>query len=59
MHWPLESYVKGLLKSVPMLAATIDSESQELITLTDRIAIEVHSCSFRTVRGYTILAALV
>jgi hypothetical protein len=51
-------YVKGLLKSVPMLAATIDSETQESITLTNRVVIEVHSCSFRAVRGYTVVACL-
>ena len=51
-------YVKGLLKSVPMLAATIESEIQESITLTNRVVVEVHSCSFRAVRGYTVVAAL-
>jgi hypothetical protein len=41
-----------------MLAATIDSETQESITLTNRVVIEVHSCSFRAVRGYTVVACL-
>jgi hypothetical protein len=51
-------YVKGLLKSVPMLAATIESETQESITLTNRVVIETHTASFRAVRGYTVVAAL-
>ena len=51
-------YVKGLLKSVSMLAATIESETRESITLTNRVVIEVHSCSFRAVRGYTVVACL-
>jgi hypothetical protein len=51
-------YCKGLLRSVPMLARTIEAERVESIDLTNRITIEVHTCSFRTVRGYTILAAL-
>jgi hypothetical protein len=51
-------YVKGLLKLVPMLAQTIESETAESITLTNRVVIEVHSCSFRAVRGYTVVACL-
>ena len=51
-------YVKGLLQSVPMLAQLIENERQESINLSNRITIEVHSASFRTTRGYTIVAAL-
>ena len=46
-------YVKGLIGSVPMLAQTIEAERQDSIDLANRITIEVHTCSFRTVRGYT------
>ena len=51
-------YVKGLLQSVPMLAQTIEGERQEAIDLSNRVTIEIHTASFRTVRGYTIVAAL-
>jgi len=51
-------YVKGLLQMVPMLAQIIEAERVESIDLSNRITIEVRTCSFRTVRGYTILAAL-
>ena len=51
-------YVKGLLHLVPMLRQLIEAERLEGIDLTNRITIEVHTCTFRTVRGYTILAAL-
>ena len=51
-------YVKGLLKSVPMLAQTVESETAESITLTNRVVIETHTCSFRAVRGYTVVACL-
>jgi hypothetical protein len=51
-------YVKGLLRSVPMLARTIEAERTESIDLSNRITIEVHTASFRTVRGYSIVCAL-
>ena len=51
-------YIKGLLQSVPMLAQLIEAERQEGIDLSNRLTIEVHSASFRTTRGYTIVAAL-
>src|SRR5262249_46876364 len=51
-------YCLGLLKSVPMLAQLIEGETRESITLRNRIVIEVHTASFRSTRGYTIIAAL-
>jgi hypothetical protein len=51
-------YVKGLLKLVPMLRALVEAERAESIDLTNRLNIEVHTASFRAVRGYTIIAAL-
>jgi hypothetical protein len=51
-------YVRGLLQSVLMLAQLIESETAESITLSNHIIIEVHACSFRSTRGYTIVAAL-
>ena len=35
-----------------------EAETQESITLKNRICIEIHTASFRTTRGYTIVAAL-
>jgi hypothetical protein len=43
---------------VPMLRQLIEAERQEGIDLSTRISIEVHTASFRAVRGYTIIAAL-
>ena len=51
-------YCLGLLKAVPMLAATLEGETRESITLRNRIVIEVHTASFRSTRGYTCVAAL-
>jgi hypothetical protein len=51
-------YVLGLLRSVPMLARTIERERTESIDLANKVTIEIHTASFRTTRGYTIVAAL-
>jgi hypothetical protein len=51
-------YCHGLLTAVPMLAQLIEGQSRETIELRNRIVIEVHTASFRTTRGYTIVAAL-
>lgn len=51
-------YIKGIITAVPMLAATIESKRQETLDLNTQVTIEVHTASFRTVRGYTVVAAL-
>jgi len=51
-------YCTGLLTAVPMLAKLIEAESRETIELKNSIVIEIHTASFRTTRGYTIVAAL-
>jgi hypothetical protein len=51
-------YVLGLLKGVPMLRQLIEAERTEGVDLTCRVTIEVHTASFRSVRGYSIIAAL-
>ena len=40
-----------------MLAQLIESETQERVDLRNRVTIEVHTASFRSTRGYTIVAA--
>jgi hypothetical protein len=51
-------YALGLLKAVPMLSRQIENVTRESITLRNRVVIEVHTASFRTTRGYTIVCAL-
>jgi len=51
-------YVRALLQGVPMLAKLIVAERAESIELSSRIDIEIHTASFRAVRGYTVVAAL-
>jgi hypothetical protein len=51
-------FIGGLLRGAPMLRRTIVNETAESFTLKNRIQIEVHAASFRSTRGYTIIAAL-
>lgn len=51
-------YVRALLEGVPMLARLIERVDSESVDLTNRISIEIHTASFRAVRGYTIVAAI-
>ena len=51
-------YVKGFLENIPMLKAMVVNETKEGIELCNRTAIEIHTCSFRAVRGYSIAACI-
>lgn len=51
-------YIVGLLEHIPMLRTQIERQSAESIDLARSVTIEVSAASFRTVRGYTIAAAL-
>jgi hypothetical protein len=55
----IKRYIAGLLRSVPMLAALIDNETRESIALRNRVVIEIHTASFKSVRGYTLVSALI
>jgi hypothetical protein len=51
-------YITALLVKVPMLAALVERETQDAIDLTNGVTIEITTASFRTTRGYTLVAAL-
>jgi hypothetical protein len=51
-------YLTGLMKAVPMLKQMIENETRESIDLKNRITIEIHTASFRSTRGYSVVAAL-
>jgi hypothetical protein len=51
-------YIAGLLDGVPMLRALIERRTQEALHLSNRLTIEVHTASFRSTRGYTVVAAI-
>jgi len=50
-------FIAGLL-AVPMLKKLIERETAESFDLSNRVTIEVATANYRTVRGYTIVAAL-
>lgn len=51
-------YVRGLLDGSDLLSARVRRRLRERIELTNRVAIEIHTASFRTTRGYTVVAAV-
>lgn len=51
-------FVSGLLKAVAPLASLIVDETGEIITLANRVAIEISTASFRSTRGYSYAAVL-
>ncbi len=51
-------YIEALLDQVPMLRTLIAHRTKEEIVLRNRITIRVHTASFRSVRGYTVVAAI-
>ncbi|MEQ9010080.1 hypothetical protein [Algiphilus sp.] len=51
-------YIGGLLHSNAMLARMIVREDRESIELSNRTVIEVHTASYRAVRGYTIACVI-
>ena len=54
----VRGYIGGLLHGHPSLEALIETERRESIDLTTGISIEVHTASFRTIRGYTVVGAV-
>lgn len=51
-------YLRALVLDTPMLAAKVTAESAERIEIDGKVCVEVHTASFRRVRGYTVLSAL-
>lgn len=51
-------YVTGFLDAVPMLRAMVTARSKEAIELNNRVVIEIHTASFRSTRGYTLIAVI-
>jgi phage terminase large subunit-like protein len=51
-------YIASFLDHVPMLRAMVEKRTREAIHLKNGISIEVHTASFRAVRGYTVIFAI-
>jgi hypothetical protein len=51
-------YATAMLEGIPMLARMIERIGRESIDLSNAVTIEVHTASFRSIRGYTIAAAI-
>ncbi len=54
----VQGYVAGLLHAVPLLEGLIVHETKEAIALSTRVTIEIHTASFRAIRGYTVVGAI-
>jgi len=54
----IKNFISGLLNEVPMFSRMIVDETAESIRLRNRIVVEIHTASYRSTRGYTIVAAL-
>ena len=53
----IKRYVAGLLRAHRSLEVLIARETTESITLTNGAVIEIHTCSFKSLRGYTVIGA--
>lgn len=51
-------YIRAMIKAVPVLERMVMSETRESIELSNGVSIEVQTASFRSIRGYTVVAAL-
>jgi phage terminase large subunit-like protein len=51
-------YIAGFFDSIPLLRPLVQRRTAEALHLTTRVTIEVHTASFRAVRGYTVAAAI-
>lgn len=51
-------YILALIEQVPMLKRMVERQDNESIDLDNMISIEITTASYRTIRGYTVVAAL-
>src|SRR2546426_957423 len=50
-------YIKGFL-SIPILRTLIANETADSVELSNRVVIEIHTASFRSTRGYSLVAVI-
>ena len=51
-------YISAILRSDPILEQHISNETQEVIELNTGIDIQIQTCSFRTIRGRTVVCGI-
>jgi hypothetical protein len=52
-------YITAMITEVPLIAGLVDGEpTQDRIDLVNGVSIEISTANFKTVRGYTLVAAL-
>jgi hypothetical protein len=51
-------YIVGLLNAVPMLRALVVRQTANAIELRGDVVIEVHTCSYRSTRGYSFAVVI-
>jgi len=54
----IKGYISAILHSSRMFEQMIERETKEQIDLNNDVSIMIKTCNFRTVRGYTILCAI-
>jgi hypothetical protein len=54
----IHRYCRALLRQVPAFGSLIARETDDEIILTNKVVIEIQTASFRSTRGFTLIAAL-
>ncbi|MEN6560112.1 MAG: hypothetical protein ABFD52_04980 [Acidobacteriota bacterium] len=54
----IKGYISGIFNGNPSLRTMIAQETKETLELRNSVNITVKTCSFRSVRGYTLIAAI-
>jgi hypothetical protein len=54
----IHRYCRALLTEVPALADLVEADTDDEIVLNNNIVIEIQTASFRSIRGYTVIAGL-
>jgi hypothetical protein len=54
----IKNYVSGILNGSKILRGMIDLERQEQIDLKNRVSIAIKTCNYRSLRGFTVLCAI-